>query len=76
MEIRNITVLKLRALLDSEYGKEVIQHLREKAPPVQSGQPHEIILSAGVNQGWVKAIDALLAIESSEGKKPINPVNP
>ncbi len=59
-ELRKITKLSWRRLINSEHGTEGILWVKEQAPRIAaSGEAHSIIFQAGKAEGYVEAIDKI-----------------
>ena len=57
--ISKATQISWRRFLSSDAGMEGMMYLRDTAPTIQKGQPHEICFDAGVATGWGKVIDKI-----------------
>lgn len=72
IELRNVTRLKLKAFLDSEYGVEVLLFLRENEPKIKRGQEHEIVFDGGRVDGYVECVERLVKMTSAGPKGEID----
>lgn len=72
MLLRKSTALKWRQLLGAPEGIEGMLYLRENVPAIHGKDPTELAFSAGINQGYVKAIESIQALADSVDTKKVS----
>ncbi len=71
MELRKVSQIAARRFFASEYGVEFLLHLREQAPSIQKGPPHEIQFDAGYSMGYIKALERIAEAVNPDSNKEI-----
>ncbi len=71
MELRKVVQLSWSRFLSTEAGTEGVLYLKDRAPSIHKGPPHEMHFDAGVLVGYNRAIDVLREIIAQEPKKEI-----
>jgi hypothetical protein len=69
MKITKVTALKWRQMLSTQEGVEGMLYLRENIPSINGEDATAILFSAGINQGYTKAIDAIVALSDAVDEK-------
>ncbi len=69
VELTKVTSLSWRRFLSTQAGQQGLAWWREKSPPIQSGQPHEIIFSAGKVEGFKEALNLVTEVIGGEIEK-------
>jgi hypothetical protein len=64
--LRKITQIQTRKWLSSEYGMELMLHLRENVPSVGRGDVHQMVFDAGVAEGYKIALNRISEITPRE----------
>lgn len=53
------TIIALRVFLNTPEGQDLRANLREMTPGISPGKSEEIIFSAGVAEGWRRAVNKI-----------------
>lgn len=72
MVLKEIVKVNWRRFLASDAGVEGMLFLREEAPIVVKGPPHEVQFDAGYSMGYIHALDVLSKFVAEEPKRDVD----